>query len=146
MTGRKISNAHRRRGSELVEFALVSFLLFSVIFAVFEFGRMVLVYNSIANAACVGVRFAEVHGSQRTPPATQGDICAVVTSFTAGLNTAALTCGGIAGSRIAVSWPDGNTKPGSRVQVTVVYRYDPFFSILPLKVNLGSTTEGYIMY
>ena len=46
MTGRKTSNAHRRRGSELVEFALVSFLLFSVIFAVFEFGRMVLVYNT----------------------------------------------------------------------------------------------------
>ena len=80
MTGRKISNAHRRRGSELVEFALVSFLLFSVIFAVFEFGRMVLVYNSIANAARVGVRFAEVHGSQRTPPTTLGDICGVVTS------------------------------------------------------------------
>ena len=70
----------------------------------------------------------------------------MVSGFTAGLNTSALTCGGTSGSYIDVSWPDGNTYPGSRVQVTVVYVYDPFFSILPLQVNLGSTSEGYIMY
>lgn len=147
MTGRRISRNNRRRGSELVEFSLVSFLLFLVIFAAIEFSRMLLVYTNIANAARVAVRYATLYGSDRTTPATATDICGVVTNYArAGLmNTAALTCGGTSGSRIAVSWPDGNKDPGSRVQVTVVYHYDPFF-VLPLGVNLGSTTWGYIMY
>jgi Flp pilus assembly protein TadG len=148
MTGRKISNAHRRRGSELVEFALVSFQLFLLIFAVVEFGRMALVYSSVANAARVAVRYAAVHGNDRSPVATYTDVCGVVTSYTSALKTAALTCSatsGGSGSRIEVTWPDGDKKPGSRVVVTVVYNYDPF-TVLPLGVNLGTTTEGMIMY
>jgi Flp pilus assembly protein TadG len=139
-------NAHRRRGSELVEFAIVSFLLLSVVFAVFEFARMALVYNTVANAARVAVRYASVNGATQGSPATVASVCNVVTSYTAGLNTSAFSCGGSTGSYIAVAWPDGNNQPGSRVQVTVVYHYDPFFKALPLKVNLGSTTEAYIMY
>jgi Flp pilus assembly protein TadG len=146
MTGRRFCNPHRRRGSELVEFALVSFLLLTVIFALFEFARMALVYNSIANAARVAVRFATVNGADQSTPATQASICGVVTSYTTGLNNSAFTCGGSSGSYIAVTWPDGDNQPGSRVQVTVGYLYDPFFSTLPLNVNLGSTAEGYIMY
>ncbi len=123
MTGRKISNTHRRRGSALVEFAIVSFQLFLVVFAAIEFSRMVLVYTNIANAARVAVRSGTVHGHDRSTPATASEVCGVVTNYASGglLNTAALTCGGTSGSRIAVSWPDGDKKPGSRVQVTVVY-------------------------
>jgi Flp pilus assembly protein TadG len=148
MSGRR---ARRQRGSELFEFTLVSFQLFLVVFAGIEFCRMVLVYTSIASAARAGVRYASVNGADdianaANTPATAANICAAVTSFTTGLNTSAFTCGGGSGSYIDVTWPDGNSYPGSRVQVTVVYVYDPFFSILPLQVNLGSTSIGYIMY
>lgn len=134
------------RGSELIEFALSAFLLLLVIFATFEFARMALVYSSIANAAREGVRYATSNGAFKSSPASVTDVCHVVTQYASGLDNSALACGGTSGSRIAVTWPDGNTQPGSRVQVTVVYKYDPFFSILPLGVKLGTTTQGYINY
>jgi Flp pilus assembly protein TadG len=140
------SRSASTRGSELVEFAISAFLLFLVIFATFEFARMALVYSSIANAAREGVRYATSNGAYKSSPASQSDVCNIITQYTSGLNKSALICGGSSGSRISVTWPDGNTQPGSRVQVTVVYKYDPFFSILPLGVNLGTTTQGYINY
>src|SRR2546427_9884053 len=61
-----------RRGSSLVEFALVSFQLLLVIFAAFEFGRMIVVYTTVANAARIGVRYAIVHGSTSTATGVNG--------------------------------------------------------------------------
>jgi Flp pilus assembly protein TadG len=46
----------RRRGATLVEFAIVAPLLFLFIFAVIEFGRMVMVHQIITNAAREGAR------------------------------------------------------------------------------------------
>ena len=48
--------ARRRRGATLVEFAIVAPLLFLFIFAVIEFGRMVMVHQIITNAAREGAR------------------------------------------------------------------------------------------
>ncbi len=156
MRAAKISARLPRRGSSLVEFALVALQLSLVMFAGLEFGRMVLVYTNLCNAARVGVRYAIVHGSERTGtgvngPASSNDICGVagvggattngvVADYAkAGLlNPKALSC--------TVSWPDGGLKTaGSRVQVTVTYPYDPFV-VLPLRVTLGTTTEGIITF
>ena len=49
---------HRRRGATLVEFAIVAPLLLLFIFAVIEFGRMVMVHQIITNAAREGARRA----------------------------------------------------------------------------------------
>ena len=38
-------------GATIIEFAIVAFLLFLVIFASFEFDRMMLVYTTLANSA-----------------------------------------------------------------------------------------------
>ena len=48
----------RRRGATLVEFAIVAPLLFLFIFALVEFGRMVMVHQIITNAAREGARRA----------------------------------------------------------------------------------------
>lgn len=48
----------RRRGAALVEFAVVAPLLFLLILAIFEFGRMVMVQQIITNAAREGARRA----------------------------------------------------------------------------------------
>ena len=62
-----IRNRHsRQRGSTIVEFALVVFLLLLLTFAGIEFDRMVLVYTTVAHATRTGVRYAIVHGSDRT--------------------------------------------------------------------------------
>ena len=138
----------KERGSVMVEFALVLVLLMLVLFSVFEFCRMVLVVNSIANAARAGSRYAVTHGSDRTgggstgpsgPGANPANVVKVVQNFagTAPINQANLT--------VTVSYPDASNKAGSRVDVKVVYVYDPF-TVLPVHVSLGSFSEGVITY
>src|SRR5690349_5857092 len=78
-----------RAGSALIEFALVCFLLFVVIFATFEFCRMLLVSTTVANAARAGCRYAITHGGTANVSAIQ----TVVTNFASvgPLDTTALT-------------------------------------------------------
>jgi Flp pilus assembly pilin Flp len=47
-------------GAGMVEFALVVVLLFTLIFAVIDFGRLLFLYNSVGSAAREGARFASV--------------------------------------------------------------------------------------
>ena len=136
-----------RRGSSLVEFALVSFQLLLVIFASFEFGRMILVYTTVASATRIGARYAIVHGSMSTAsgvngpsgPGSTANVVNVVRDY-AGvglLDLSKLT--------VTVSYPDASNAPGSRVTVTTRYAYDPWV-VLPLNVPLGTTTQGVITF
>jgi Flp pilus assembly protein TadG len=134
------------RGNSLVEFALISFMFVIVLAGVVEMGRMVLVYNTIANAAREGTRYAIVHGADQTvSPSGPGNVTnvqTVVKNFaSAGLvNTSAMT--------ITVSYPNGNNTAGSPVTVKVLYTYDPFVNFFGsiLNTTLGSTSEGVITY
>ena len=133
-----------QRGSAIVEFSFVAVLLMLVVFAGIEFDRMVLVYTAVAHSARAGVRYAIVHGSDRTGagdaasgPLDQSAVIAKVQQFATGfLNTAVLN--------VVVQYP-GNNKPGSVVKVTVTYPYDPIVA-LPLKVNITSSTQGIIVF
>ena len=60
------------RGAGLIEFALVALQLMLVLLSLLEFGRMVLVSTSVANAARTGVRYAIVHGATRTGTGVDG--------------------------------------------------------------------------
>jgi Flp pilus assembly protein TadG len=148
MRMRPMNRWREDRGSSLIEFALISFMFIIVLAGVVEMGRMVLVYNTIANAAREGTRYAIVHGADQTAspsgpgnPCTCPNVKTVVTNFaSAGLvNTSALT--------ITVSYPNGNTA-GSPVSVTVAYTYDPFVNFFSsiLNTTLGSTSEGVITF
>jgi Flp pilus assembly protein TadG len=147
ISNRSLRRKRSQRGATIIEFALVAFQLILIMLALFEFSRMVLVTTTVANAARTGVRYAIVHGSTRTGTGTDGpsgpgqtaNVSATVTNFAqAGLlDTGRLT--------INVSYPDGNSDPGSRVVVTLSYPYDPF-TVLPLGVDLRSTTEGVITF
>lgn len=143
------------RGSALVEFAFVAFQLLLLIFAALEFCRMVLVYTNVANAARVAARYAITHGSKRTGSGVDGpsgpgnvtNICNVVTDYAKSglLDTSKLPCAASPGTGIYVTYPNGTSDPGNPVTVTVVYPYDPF-TVLPLGVRLGSTTQGVITF
>jgi Flp pilus assembly protein TadG len=146
-----------RRGSAIVEFALVGFTLLLVVFGMFEFCRMALVYADLASASRIAVRYAITHGVDRTAycgsgsgscgssdgSATASSICGssgVLTNFATGpLNSSNLVCtyGGTGGLGGGV---------GSTVQITVSYAYDPWFTVLPLSVTLSSTSQGVITY
>ena len=53
-------NRHRQRGQSLVEVALVLPILVLILLGVFDFGRSVLAFNTVANAAREAVRVAIV--------------------------------------------------------------------------------------
>lgn len=142
-----------RRGSSLIEFGIVSFTLMVMVFGMFEFCRMGLVYTDLCDASRVAVRYAITHGSDRSTAcgsgagcgtsdqtASSSSICGasgVLTSYALGpLNTSNLSC----------SYAGLGGGPGSTVQVTVSYAYDPWFNIAPFKVTLSSTSEGVITY
>ncbi|MEP6961517.1 MAG: TadE/TadG family type IV pilus assembly protein [Acidobacteriota bacterium] len=136
-----------QRGSSLIEFSLVGVQLFLVLFAIIEFGRVVLVSTTIAHAARTAVRYAIVHGGTRTGSGVDGPSGpGSTTQIVANLNKYAKT-GLLDTSRLTttITYPDGNNSPGSRVMVTVVYPYDPF-TLLPFHMRLGSTTEGVICF
>src|SRR5579871_2391399 len=128
----------RRKGTALVEFALVGFLLVLVLLASIEFSRMLLVYTAVANAARAGCRYAITHGTDN--PTTVTAIQTVVSNFagTAPINATKLT------TTVSPNpYSGAGTAPGSTVYVQVVYAYDPF-TILPLHVNLGSISYGVV--
>ena len=143
------TNRHGRAGQTLVEFSLVTFLTIVLFLAIVEISRMVLVYTTVANAARAGARYAVVHGSNHTGGGANGpsgpgnnppQVVTVIKNFASAglLNTNALL--------ITVNYPNASNLPGRLVTVTVIYPYDPFTSYLPLRVRLGSVTQGVIVY
>lgn len=140
----------RLEGQALIEFSLISFMLCILVLASLDIGRMVLVSNTVANAARVGVRYATVHGSTRAagtgasnasgPAANPAQVLAVIRDFaSAGLLTTSKLV-------ISVNYPGASNAPGQLVDVTVVYPYDPLTTYFPLRVRLGSTTQGVIAF
>jgi Flp pilus assembly protein TadG len=142
------------RGSTLVEFGQVAFLLITTMLAMVEFGRMLVVYTTVANSARAGARYAIVHGSDRggsgvtgpsgptactdTPPA---QVVSVIKNFASAgmLDTSKLT--------IKVCYSPLSNLPGTTVIVKVGYPYDPltgWFNML--SVNLSSQTAGVITF
>ncbi len=137
-------------GQSMVEFSLVCFMVGVVMLAVIEIGRMMLVYTTVANAARAGARYGIVHGSSRTSGASMSNasgpgnnpaqVVSVVTDFAAAgaLNTARLV--------VTVTYPGGSNAPGQLISVTARYPYDPLTTWFSLRVTLGSTTEGVIVF
>jgi len=126
-----------RRGSSLMEFSFVALLLFMILLTMFELDRMVLVSTAIADSARAGVRYAIVHGSNNST--TVGKIQNVVKGFA--------SSGVLDPTRLTITSTYVNTMaPGTKVDVTVKYVYDPFTRYFPLGFTLGSTSEGVITY
>jgi hypothetical protein len=133
----------------LVEFALVTFMTIILLFAVVEISRMILVYTTVANAARAGSRYAVVHGSDRTgvgpdgpsgPANNPAQVLTVIKNVaSAGLLRTSLLL-------ITVNYPAASNDPGDLLSVTVIYPYDPFTAYFPLRVRLGSTTQGVILF
>lgn len=104
--------ANGERGAEMVEFAL-SFLLFLIlVVAVFEGGRLVWTYETLAHAARQGARAAIVHG-ERNPWGNDDPIRDAVHAQAVGLPSGDVT--------VNTVWSDANKKGGSIVTVSATY-------------------------
>jgi Flp pilus assembly protein TadG len=141
IAGRVFPREKRERGASLIEFALVAFLCCMLLVAFVEFGRFLLVYNSVANSARAGVRFAIVNGDGNGSRAGAAALAVqtVVKNFagSAPLDRTKLS--------VTVA-PTTLGTVGSTVTVTVVYPYDPLSSYFPLSVNLRSVSQGVIAF
>jgi Flp pilus assembly protein TadG len=132
------------RGQTLVEFGVCAVLTLMMLLAVVEFGRMVLVYTTVCNAARIGVRFAMVHGSDNST--TIASIQGVVNNY---LSAAAIDT---TSTTVNVTYPgyltcgSGSTVPGCPVKVTISYLYEPMVAYFPIHVTLSNQSEGVITF
>jgi hypothetical protein len=137
------------RGQVLVEFAVVGFLSVILLFSIVEISRMALVYTTVANAARAGARYAIVHGGTRTGSGVDGpsgpalnppQVITVIRNFASAglLSTSNLI--------ITVNYPGASNAPGQLVAVTVIYPYDPLTTYFPLRVRLGSMSQGVVAF
>jgi Flp pilus assembly protein TadG len=127
------------RGQTLLEYSVVILTVLTVIFGVFETGRLILVYTTLAEAARAGARYAIVHGSDCTGSCvpSDGTATAKTVATAAGLTTVATS---------ASYSPAGSTAPGTLVTVTVSYTFVPVTPLVTLGVPLASTTQAMIVY
>lgn len=131
-----------RRGSSIIEFALLAFTLLVVLFSGIELDRMVFVYLNLADAAKAGTRYAIVRGSTRpsgaSSPGDPSPVSNIVRYYATGVTPSRLS--------VQVNYLDGNNRPGSRVQVLVSYPYDPWIKLPFLGVTLSANSQGRIVY
>ena len=122
------------RGSSMVQFAIASTLLFSMIFFLIEFSQVTFRYNTIGSLAKDAARYASVHGQKATVVADSAYIQTYVNGKNSGFTVIAHT-----------TWPDGNKDPGSRVQVQVETSITPSTAIIPhWALTLRSTAQVLI--
>jgi len=136
-----------RRGSAIVEFSFLAVLLLLIVFAGIELDRMVFVYTCLADSAKAGVRYAIVHGNDRSGSGVDGasgpgnnptEVVAIIKNYASQLmNPSNLT--------VTVTYPDTTNAPGGSVNVLVQYAYDPW-TVLPLGVTLSATSRGIITF
>ncbi|MCU1269411.1 MAG: hypothetical protein JWN74_705 [Acidobacteriaceae bacterium] len=144
-----------QRGQAAVEFALTITVLFFLLLGMLELTMFVYTYSVLADAAKEGVRYAIVHGSSTsdpvsgtasstswpacTTPATGSLLATVQTYAVASLHSTSTM-------NIYACYPDGSNKPGSAVQVSVSYPYQPLFGLGWPKVNVSANSAGRIMF
>ncbi len=109
-----------RAGVAGVEFALTSMVLFGVIVAILEGGELLVAQHTLDNAVVVAARYAVVHGSRSTSPASGSD---VKNAFKA---AASSVLGNAPDVKVSFN-PDNS--PGSSVSVSATYSWSPVASL-----------------
>jgi Flp pilus assembly protein TadG len=131
-----MSGAGRTRGVAMIEGALV-FMVFAILIAgITELGVLGFAANAVTFSAHRASRFASLRGSTSGHPANAADIQSVANDYALPLNVSNLA--------VTVTWLPDN-KPGSSVEVTVAYTFQP--AVLPLSIrplSLRSTARQRI--
>ena len=134
-------SGRRRSGATAVETALVLVPMMMVFFGIFEYGRLLMTWNLLNNAAREGCRYALVNNTSTT---INTDVQNLVTSYMAGqtssLNNFTVT---VSGTHQGVSTPVNNLVAGDMITVTVTGQYQ-FMNVIPritLPNNLTLTSS-----
>jgi Flp pilus assembly protein TadG len=125
-----------RRGATAVETALVLIPLTMMICGVFEYGRLLMSWNLLNNAAREGCRYALANNTSST---VSSDVQTLVTSCMGGqsANFANFTVT-VSGTHQGVATPVNNLVAGDWITVTISGNYK-FLNIIPL-VSMPTTS------
>jgi Flp pilus assembly protein TadG len=126
----------RRRGSTMLEGALVMTTFVILLIGAMDFGRLGFAYSSVTYAAHQAARFAATNGSSSGHAASVATIQSNADSNLIGLSANSLT--------VSVTWTPNNS-PGSQVQVVVSYAFQPL--VIPISsssITLKSTAVDII--
>jgi Flp pilus assembly protein TadG len=134
--GRRSSRLGRRlvrdeTGGPAAEWGLILPVLLALTLGTIEMGRLMLAYNTVAQAAMEGVRFAIVRGATSGAPASVNDIRDFVRERVSGINPADVA--------VTVTWNPSNY-PGYPVTVQVDYDFHFLaMDFASLKLSRAST-------
>jgi Flp pilus assembly protein TadG len=119
----------RRRAAAAVETALVVLPVVMLVFGVFEYGRLLMAWNLLNNAAREGCRYALVNNTSTT---ISTDVTTLVTGYMAGqtscFNSFTVT---VSGTHNGTATTVNNLAPGDMITVTVSGQY-LFMDIIPV--------------
>jgi Flp pilus assembly protein TadG len=147
----KKQNTRRRsfRAQNMVEFAIVSPLLFLLFFGILEGGWLFYNQNEITDAAREGARYAAVHGTV-AEDISDDDVSTyeVPSSDVKNAILEHLSIPNASDIQVTVSRPDGDMVPGHRVKVQVTFLYHPLigYAFGSATVTLSSSSTSIIYY
>src|SRR5256885_14661824 len=153
------ASSKRDRGEAMIEFAVSILFILLFILGMIEIVMLVHTYNTLADSAKEGVRYAIVHGSNNTspsgptggtassPPCTSANSSSSITDVqNTVLNYAQLSFHNTSGMNVYVCYFDGvNTAP-HRVGVVVNYPYQAFFGLGWPTLTVRAAAQGRIAY
>lgn len=119
----------RRCGAAAVEVALIMLPMTMFVFGVFEYGRLLMDWNLVNNAAREGCRYALVNNTATTISTdVQNVVNASMSGETKNFTNFTVT---VSGTHSGVSTPVNNLVPGDLITVTVSGKYK-FMNVIPL--------------
>ena len=137
------------RGQTYAEFMMVVLPTISLIFGIFSFAMIIYTYSFLSNAARDAVRYAIVHGSKSSSPATGDTIQTYVRNEAKGINPSAISvtsCWNPQAPPNQCPGATGNNSPGKVVSVSVSYSYHPFYPFSAVTLPLTSSAQMVIDY
>ena len=166
LTSQMSGSKHSQAGQAMVEFALVIFFVFIVFVSAVQMILLMHAYNTLADAAKEGVRYAIVRGSDNSLCSGPGNPNAnpVVTCSTdptgtniqtTVVNFAGLAFQNVTTSEVTVNYDPNSANtttfgaacsaPGCLVRVTIAHTYSPFFGLGWPNFTLYAAADGRIM-
>jgi Flp pilus assembly protein TadG len=119
--------AGNRRGAAAIEFALLLAPFLMVTFGIIELGTYGMERQALLESVHAGARYAVVHGSKSTSPATAASLQTLVANSSSVLTPSSVS--------VTVTFTPNNS-PGSTVKIVATY---PWSSVVPL-LKLSSAT------
>jgi Flp pilus assembly protein TadG len=137
------------RGQMYAEFLMVVLPTLLLIFGVVRSTARIHEEVLLSNAARDAVRYAIVHGSKSTSPASSDAIQTFVRNEAKGLNPTSITvssCWNPQAPPNQCPGPTGNNAPGKAVSVTVSYSFHPLYPFATVTLPLSSSAQMVISY